>query len=120
MDKFTAPLKYHGKTKFIIPIFRIGGFTRPHPSFMNGTVEHNPWLLHDQWRNRNYFQGRHIPFLNLNAKYLGYVFWGMPLAIPPFILYVLYDNWYETQGPGRAEREYWENYLHEKQQSHHH
>ncbi|KAI8899264.1 hypothetical protein BC833DRAFT_385870 [Globomyces pollinis-pini] len=81
---------------------------RPNPSFLNvnlpaGTID--PWAKRDDWRHSEFYSAKRRV-----ARLLPGLGYGM-LALG---LYIAYDRWYVTQGPGRAEKEKWDAWMKER------
>jgi hypothetical protein len=39
---------------------------------------------------------------------------GLGIGSAAFAVYLMYDNWYYTSGPGKTEREYWAKWMEDR------
>ena len=82
---------------------------RVNPPFLQGSLPasvKDPWAQRDAWRHSEFFS---------QSNRTKRLFPGLGLALVAFAGYVAYDQWYTSSGPGKEEREYWDNWMHERQ-----
>lgn len=79
---------------------------RPNPAFLQGSVgKKDPWARRDDWRYHEMFSAKN----RLKRAFPGLAYGAFFLT-----LYITYDQWYTRSGPGKAEREKWENWTEER------
>ena len=61
----------------------------------------DPWAAREAWR--------HDPYFSVQNR-VARLFPGLGLATGAFAVYVAYDTWYHTSGPGQEEAAYWANW----------
>ncbi|KAJ3397495.1 hypothetical protein HDU92_007158 [Lobulomyces angularis] len=73
---------------------------RPLPADMK-----DPWAKRDAWRHHPYFSARNR-FLNILP--------GLGYATVAFSIYLIWDHWNMTAGPGSVEKKKWDEWLKER------
>ncbi|KAI8821460.1 uncharacterized protein EV422DRAFT_528209 [Fimicolochytrium jonesii] len=80
---------------------------RPNPPFLDGGARKpDPWAKRDAWRYNDYFS---------RANRVKAMVPGLGMATAAFAVYVAYDKWYQTSGPGREENEKWQRWMEERE-----
>ncbi|KAJ3132444.1 hypothetical protein HK101_004601, partial [Irineochytrium annulatum] len=73
---------------------------RPTPPYLQGSIPEgqfkDPWARREVWRTH--------PFFSANNR-MRHLFPGFALALTGFGVFVAYDYWYQTAGPGKAEND---------------
>ncbi|KAI9014685.1 hypothetical protein HDU85_007335 [Gaertneriomyces sp. JEL0708] len=81
---------------------------RVNPPFLESrrALPHDPWAKRDTWRYHPFFSKQNR--IRSMAP-------GLGLGTAAFALYYVYDKWYQTQGPGKAEHEKWAKFMEERE-----
>ena len=81
-------------------------FLRPNPYFLQGELPANvkdPWARREAWRSN--------PFFSLRNR-MSRLVPGFTYAVGAFSVYVLYDQWYYSKGPGAESHQHDSNNHH--------
>ncbi|KAI8615901.1 hypothetical protein BC830DRAFT_1120244 [Chytriomyces sp. MP71] len=90
---------------------------RPYVPFLENRVPatKDPWARREAWRNDAFWAA---------SKRARAIFPGLGLGVAAFAVYLGYDQWYWTQGPGKAEKDAWAQWKKERDErlakEHHH
>ena len=71
----------------------------------------DPWAKREAWRSHPFFSRRNRVMA---------MFPGLGIGSAAFIVYLAYDHWYQTSGPGKEENEKWAKWMEERNQRLHH
>ncbi|KAI9097008.1 hypothetical protein DFS34DRAFT_622166 [Phlyctochytrium arcticum] len=82
---------------------------RVNPPVLEGTapVAADPWAKREAWRYDKFFSVRNR-VRNMAP--------GLSIGLAAFGVYVAYDRWYHTKGPGREEKEKWDQWMRDREQ----
>lgn len=75
--------------------------------FFDGSLKtlNDPWARREAWRNH--------PFYSIKNRRAA-MFPGVGIAAAIFSVYLAYDHWYNTEGPGKVEKEKWAKWMEER------
>ncbi|KAJ3290285.1 hypothetical protein HDU76_007411 [Blyttiomyces sp. JEL0837] len=66
----------------------------------------DPWARRELWRSHPFWSARNRVML---------MFPGIGIGATAFAAYLSYEAWYENEGPGKAEKEYWAKWMEERE-----
>ncbi|KAJ3148607.1 hypothetical protein HDU89_004705 [Geranomyces variabilis] len=81
---------------------------RVNPSYLEGRVRHaDPWGRREAWRYNDFFSAKNR-IRNMTP--------GLGIATVAFAVYVAYDKWYQSSGPGAEENAKWAKWMEEREE----
>ncbi|TPX71074.1 hypothetical protein SpCBS45565_g01367 [Spizellomyces sp. 'palustris'] len=77
------------------------------PPFLEGRLNvKDPWANRDAWRYHAFFS---------KSNRIRSMFPGLGIGTAAFAVYLAYDKWFQTQGPGKEENEKWAKWTEERE-----